>query len=421
MKIKVYPSSFSGICPIPPSKSHTLRALLFAAKATSASTLKNVLPSPDTDAMIKGLEKMGTHIDYNPALATANVYPQATQPIADPKLIDAGNSGLVLRLLPPLCAIGSQPFIFTGDHSIRHQRPVYPLLSGIKQLGGRAACLFSNDKAPFVVSGPISPGFATLCGADSQPISGLMIASAFLDAKTTLFVDNPSEKPWIDLTLHWLHRLGAKIHNDNYTYYEIEGNLSYPGFTYTVPADFSSAAFPLAAAVIGCGPLTLTGLDFTDCQGDKQLFDILKSMGAKQHDACTFIPSTLQGTCIDVSPIIDALPILAVIGCYAKGQTTLMNATMARYKESNRLEAIAHELKKMGAQISVQDDSLTIQHSSLSGAELETYNDHRIALALIVAALRASSPSVLDAGCIIKTYPSFISNLQALGARICLI
>ena len=266
-------------------------------------------------------------------------------------------------------------------------------------------------------------GKAELDGRDSQPVSGLIIASAFAKHPTEIFVHRPGEKPWIDLTLHWLDFLGIKYENHHYKRYVIHGNSHYKGFDYTVSADFSSMAFPLAAALITKSPLTLENIDLTDVQGDKKILDALLEMGANLSTENNAVHvkkgSVLYGKKLDINDCIDAITILAVLGCYAEGETELTNAAIAREKECDRIHAITTELKKMGADIEEKKEGLIVHRSSLKGAHLESYHDHRIAMSLTVAALGAEGETTISGvEYIQKTYPTFAEDMQRLGANI---
>ena len=163
-------------------------------------------------------------------------------------VIHAGNSGLVLRFCCAIGALSKHPVVITGDHSIRHQRPMQPLLSALSQLGVSARSMRGDGFAPVIIEGPLRPGKASVYGEDSQPVSSLLMASAFAEGETELLIENPGEKPWVSLTLDWFDRLGIRYENHGFTHYRV-GSSRYDGFEYTVPGDFSSAAFPLAAAL----------------------------------------------------------------------------------------------------------------------------------------------------------------------------
>ena len=305
---------------------------------------------------------------------------------------------------------------------IQPNGPVKPLLSALRQLGALAESACGDGHAPVTICGPIKPGICRLEGQDSQPVSGLLMATSFLDGPSEIFVDDPGETPWIDLTLDWLKRMGASVTHQDYRHYQVKGGLSYSGFHYTVPGDFSSSAYPMAAALITNCPLTLTGLSQHDVQGDRILLDIAKEMGAKiswKEGDLHIEPGELKGIDIDVNSCIDALPILATLGCYASGTTRLYNGAIARKKESDRISAIARELKKLGAQIEEFEDGLLITQSSLKGATVTSHRDHRIALSLAIAAMGANGPTTIEGTeWIDKSYPTFADDMNAIGAKI---
>lgn len=421
MRFRVQKSSLNGHIAIPPSKSHTLRAIFLSMMAHGKSTIHRYLDSPDSLAMINACRNFGCEIEQFPDHLAISGLDGKLRAAED--VIQAGNSGLVLRLVGALSALSPAYTILSGDHSIRHRRPVKPLLDALRQLGAQAESARGDNSAPLIIKGPLRSGTATLSGEDSQPVSGLLYALSFVEGTSHLHVTNPGEKPWIDLTLSWLKRIGAKITHENYSHYTIEGSLRYPGFNFTIPGDFSSAAFPLVAALITDSELTLKNLDMNDVQGDKKLIEVLISMGAKIEIGSNSLTvkrgSVLKGCRIDINDCIDALPILAVVGCFAEGTTEIVNGAIARRKESDRIHTITTELKKMGADIQERPDGLLITQSSLRGAHAQSHHDHRIGMALAVAALAAKGETLIEhTTCVAKTYPTFVPDFKNLGAHI---
>lgn len=418
---RVSKSSLKGTIQVPSSKSHTLRAILFGALAKGKTRIKHALRSHDADAMVRACQLLGATIqstDDNLEIEGLNGKIGAADDV-----ISAGNSGIVLRFVSALSALSPYYTAITGDHSIRYQRPIAPLLEGLTQLGAFAVSTKGDGYAPIIVRGPLNKKRAIINGEDSQPVSALLIAAAFRETPTELIVRNPGEKPWVMLTLDWLNRLGVCYKQEGFEHYEVAGNSEIAGFDYEVPGDFSTAAFPLAAALMTDSEITLANIDFNDIQGDKELIYVLQRMGAHIEIDGKQLKvkrgSYLRGTEIDINTFVDALPIMAVIGCLAEGETRLYNAAVARQKECDRLHSITIELKKMGADIEELPDSLVIRRSSLKGAKLFSHHDHRLAMALTVAALSAKSESQIDGvACINKTYPQFAQEFQRLGAAI---
>ncbi len=416
-------SSLKGQLTIPSSKSHTLRAILFGALGKGKTIIKHYLHSPDTYAMIKACQLLGSQI--NSFLDHLEIEGLDGRISSTEDIIQAGNSGIVLRFISAISALSSHYTVITGDYSIRHQRPIQSLLDGLNQLGVLAISTRQDGYAPVIIRGSLRSGTAVINGEDSQPVSALLIASAFAEGPIELTVNNPGEKPWILLTLDWFDRLGIRYDHQTFEHYRLEGNNHYEGFNYIVPGDWSSAAFPIAAALITQSEVIIHNLDNQDTQGDKELIEVLKKMGAQieiDDQAKTLAVKTgggLQGIEIDINRLIDAITILAVIACFAEGETRITNAAVARQKECDRLHAITLELQKMGANITELADGLIIKHSPLQGAYLYSHQDHRMALALTVAALGANGESKIDGiECVAKTYPNFVQDFQALGAAI---
>ncbi|MGL4348360.1 MAG: 3-phosphoshikimate 1-carboxyvinyltransferase [Chlamydiales bacterium] len=419
-KLLINPSILNGNITVPPSKSHTLRAIIFGMMGRGTSVIVNYLHSPDTEAMISAARQFHTRIKKhcNYLMIEGN---DGNLPIAE-NIIDSGNSGLVFRLIGAIAGLSNGHTIITGDYSIRNSRPIRPLIDGLRQLRVLAYATQAHGGAPIIIKGPPVSGTIHVCGEDSQPVSALLIAAAFIEGITDIFVKNPGERPWIDMTLYWLQKLKIPYLRTGYSHYKIRGKISYPGFHINIPGDFSSAAYPLVAALITGSEITLYNVDFSDVQGDKEVVTILQRMGAnlelRNNSIRVKKTSFLQGMDIHVNDCIDAITILAVVGCFAKGTTRLMNGSIAKHKESNRISTMTKELRKMGAIIWETDDGMIIESSNLQGSsELYGHKDHRVILSLAVAALGAAGSSIIhEIDPIKKTYSSFVQDLQNLGA-----
>lgn len=420
----VYPSRLVGEVEIPSSKSHSIRAIIFASLASGKSHISKRLDSADIHHTIRACRQIGAKIEeVGDDLFITGTAGKFNSPNNE---IDAGNSGQVLRFIGALAALSDKPTRITGDHSIQTNRPVLPLLNGLNQLGAKAISVKKNDFAPIEVKGFAKPSVIKVEGKDSQPISALLMLSAFLEGETEIEVLNPGEKPWIDLTLSWLKKFQIPFKNENYNRYKVSGKKKIPAFNYTVPSDFSSAAFPAVAALIANSQITLKNMDMEDVQGDKKIFEMLKEMGAHityDRDLKTLRVQREKGTLIgrrlDINDYIDAIAILSVLGCFAKSETHIENAGIARAKECDRIACITIELRKMGAKITENKEGLSVYLSQLKGADLKTHQDHRIAMSLIIAALNAKGKSIIrNIDCISKSYPSFIEDMKKLGASL---
>lgn len=418
---KVQPSHLKGSIIVPTSKSQTMRAILFGSLAKGKSKISRYLPAPDTTHMINACRLLGAKIEVTEEGLEIDGVDGKIEKVED--VIQAGNSGIILRFITAISALSPQYTVITGDHSLRHQRPIEPLLNALKELGIFAESSRCDGFAPVIIKGPLKGGKTTIFGEDSQPVSSLLIACSFADESTEITVKNPGEKPWIALTLSWLDRFGMTYTHNNFENYWVKGRCRINGFAYTVPGDWSTALFPIAAALITGSTLSIDNLDKNDPQGDKEVLSVLEKMGAvfemKENTLIVKSGSQLTGAVIDVNPFIDAIPILAVIACFAAGETKLINAAIARTKECDRLFCMTLELTKMGADIKEDKDSLIIKGKPLKGATLYSHHDHRIAMSLAVAALGAQGQSTIEnVDCVSKTFPNFAESFQSIGASI---
>lgn len=416
-------ATLKGDIGIPSSKSHTLRAILFGSLGHGKTVVHHYLPSTDTQAMIEACRLFGATLHVTPKLMEIKGINGEVRHAED--VINAGNSGIVLRFCAAIAALATHPVVITGDYSIRHHRPMQPLLDGLSQLGASAVSMRGDNYAPVIIQGPIKSGKAIISGEDSQPVSALLIASAFAKGHTELHVRNPGEKPWVALTLNWFDRLGIAYENHAFARYTLSGNAKYEGFEYHVPGDFSSAAFPVAAALVTRSELTIKNIDMNDSQGDKELIRVFQRMGGKieidDRNKTMHIKkgSWLSGVTVDINNFVDAITILAVVACFAEGETHIYNAAIAKQKECNRIHCIASELRKMGADIAETEDGLRIKKSPLKGAQVHSYQDHRMAMSLAVAGLGAQGETQISSvECVSKTFPTFIHDFNSIGANI---
>ncbi len=418
---KIKKSSLSGTLHIPPSKSQSLRAILFASLASGKSFITNpLLQSPDIQAMIKACRYLGAVIDLKDNTLEIVGVNNALDGSLD--VIQVANSGIVLRFISALAALSEKPIVITGDDSIRHQRPMQELLDALNEMGALAISTKKDGFAPVIIQGPLKKNIAHIIGQDSQFVSALLILFMFTGG--VIKVSDPGEKPWVDMTLDWLKKFNVPFINKDYKEFHIKKVPLIQAFKYTVPSDLSSLAFPVAAALVTKSNLLIEDVDFCDKQGDKKLFDVFKKMGASLSfgDDMRHIeikPSLLKGIDVDINDFIDALPILSTVACFASTKTTIMNAANARNKECDRIKAICQELKKMGANIEEKMDGLIIHPSKLFASSLYSHQDHRIAMSLTVAAMGAEGESILkDSSCVSKTYPLFFDDMKKIGANI---
>jgi 3-phosphoshikimate 1-carboxyvinyltransferase len=417
MKLRSAKSILAGDILIPASKSHTIRAVSIAAMAHGVSVLRNPLISADAFSSIAGAREMGAEIETGKDWIIKGV---GGKPLSSCKQIDVGNSGTTLRIQTALCALAEHPVKFDGDKSIR-TRPMFPLLSALEKLGVRVIET-SQGKCPFVIQGPMKGGKTTVNGISSQFLTALLIACPLAEGDTEIIVEDLHEKPYVEITLDWLRKMNIQFEQKRLDWFYIKGKQKYNAFNRMIPADFSSAAFSACAAAITGSDVLIRGLDFTDHQGDKALFTYLERMGVKlthTPEGVRVKGGKMSGIDIDMNDTPDALPALAVTGCFASGITRLLNVAQARLKECDRIAAMVTELTNMGARVEELKDGMIIHQSQLTGTHVHGYDDHRMVMALAVAGLAAEGETIVDtAGATEVTYPSFVEDMRRIGADI---
>jgi len=418
MKLIVNPTEkLMGEIQIPGSKSHTIRAIVIASLAEGSSKIINPLFSDDTKAAINGCRALGAKIEEKNNLIVVNGF--NAKPKKPKENLDMLNSGTSINLLTSVAALGDFKVILDGDASLR-KRPVKPLLDALKKLGVNANSVNNNGCPPIEIQGPIKGGETEVDCKSSQYISSLLIACPLIDNETIIHVKNPCEIPYINMTLKWLDEFGIKYENKNLEYFRIYGKQKYKAFKKSIPADWSSAAFPVCAAAITKSDVLIKGLDINDVQGDKKIIEYLKKMGADikiEEQGIRIKGKELDGCEIDLNETPDALPVMSVVACFAKGRTRLFNVAHARIKETDRIKVMHDELKKMGADITEMDDGLSIKHKALKAAKVNGHSDHRVVMALSLAGMIADGKTIIDtAESVSVTYPNYFDSMKALGA-----
>jgi len=418
MQFNVLPSSLQGEVVIPGSKSHTIRACVCALLANGTSTIKMPLDSSDTRSCLGMIQRFGATVTQHD---DEWIVTGCGIPAVPDDIIDIGNSGTSLYFGIGVASLVNGITVFTGDNQIRN-RPAQDLLSAITELGGWAVSTRSNGKPPVIVQGPITGGHVAIRAITSQYVSSLLIATPMAKHNTIIDVPLLNEAPYVGMTLWWLNELGIEYHANGYEQFIIPGGQTYKPFSKYIPADFSSATFFMVAAAITGSTVKLKGLDINDTQGDKEVVTILKQMGADiaiLPDAIVITGKPLKGGVFDLNAIPDALPALSVCGCFAEGETRLVNVPQARVKETDRIAVMCAELKKMGADIEELPDGLVIRQSQLQGASVQGHHDHRVVMSLAVAGLAAEGNTVIDtAQAVDVTFPNFVELMLQLGAAI---
>jgi 3-phosphoshikimate 1-carboxyvinyltransferase len=417
MQLTVQPSRLQGAVDIPGSKSHTIRAVAIAALAEGTSVIEAPLVSADAEAAVRAYRALGARIEVGETWTVTGVGGQVATP---DDVIDVGNSGATLYLALGAAALGSGQVVFTGDAQIR-RRSAGPLLHALCDLGSRAFSTRENGCAPIVVGGPLRGGHTAIACPISPYLSSLLVACPLADGDTEIEVVQLTERPFAQMTLDWLDRQGICYEAEGLERFRIPGGQSYHAFERRIPADFSSAAFFLCAAAVGDSEVLVCGLDMADCQGDKAIVDMLRAMGAdiaEESAGLRVRGRGLHGAELDLNATPDALPVLAVTGCLAEGETRLVNVPQARLKETDRITVMREELQKLGGEVTELPDGLVIQGGALHGGPVEGHGDHRVVMALAVAGLYAQAPlTISTAEAVSVTFPGFVELMTSLGAE----
>lgn len=402
MDIQIAPSRLSGTILVPPSKSISHRALICAALAKGESRIENMLECEDTAATIDALTALGADIKKE----NGTVIVRGIETPAEKAEIDCRESGSTLRFLLPIAAAFGAEASFDGRAKLP-ERPITPYFTEFERHGVR----FTEKKMPYRIEGKLTGGEYEIDGnISSQFITGLLLALPLLPEDSVIRVKPPIEsKPYIDLTVDVMRRFGISVVESG-NEYRIAGGQSYRPTGYTVESDLSQAAFFLVANAIGAN-LKVEGLNPDTKQGDRAILDITKRF-SENGDAFD----------VDASQTPDLVPILTVLACFAKGTSHITGCGRLHIKECDRLEVIMTELNRLGAKIETKPDELVIEGvGTLRGGECDSHADHRIPMALAIAAASqycAGSVILHDAECVSKSYPNFFVDLRELGGKI---
>jgi 3-phosphoshikimate 1-carboxyvinyltransferase len=377
------------------------------------------LTSADTRAAISVYSQLGARFDKSgDSWEIEGVGPDFKAPAMQ---LDVLNSGTTMRVAMGTCSLLKEGIAtITGDAQIQ-ARPCGPLVQSLNDLGATVDST-NNGCAPFTVAGRLRGGHTSIEAKTSQYVTSLLLACPLADGDTDVDVPLLYERPYVQMTLDWLQFMGIRVEHDDMRSFHIPGGQSLKPFTRAVPADFSSAAFFLAAGALPGNRVTCTGLDLGDSQSDKAVVEFLREMGAKvdvEGHAITIESSALNGIDIDMNDCPDSLPIMAVVGCFAEGTTRLLNVPQARIKETDRIAVMCRELSALGADIEELADGLVIRRSTLSAAPVNGHHDHRVVMSLAIAATQIAGGLTIDtAEAAAVTFPGFWDLLRGLGGAV---
>jgi 3-phosphoshikimate 1-carboxyvinyltransferase len=418
IEIKTQPISDCAVN-VPGSKSYTHRSLIAAALCDGPCVIHNPLHSEDTHLTLAALNQMGIRTENQGSRIT--VFGQGGLLMLPNQPIYLANSGTSMRLLIALAALGKGACTFSGSPRM-HERPIQDLLDGLGQIGVEAVSLARNGCPPVAVKGGgFDGGQVELdCSLSSQYLSALLLIAPYSRKALGIRVtQGPVSRPYIDMTVDIIARFGVSVERDGYRRFAVKGNQIYRAGDVTVEPDCSQAGYFWAAAALAGRTIKVLGTNKNSCQGDVRLAEVLGTMGCKvshKPDGIAVTGGPLSGIEVDMADMPDTVPTLAVVAAFASGTTHIRNVAHLRGKESDRLAAVAAELGKMGITAACTENGLAITGGQPQGAEIETYNDHRIAMSFAVAGLKV--PGVLIRGheCVEKSFPEFWSVLESLYA-----
>ena len=409
---------------VPGSKSLTNRALLIAALADGVSHLSGALFSDDTAYMAEALNALGLAVESDEAGASFVVHGgSGTFPAREGDLF-VGNAGTAMRFLTAALPLGHGRFRIDGVPRMR-KRPLGPLLDALNQLGGNAMSELGTDCPPVVVIADGLPGGSCHMAGDqsSQYFSALLMVAPY--AAKDVEIDVIGElvsKPYMTMTAAVMHDFGVETELDTREWkrFRVAAGQRYVGREYRVEPDASNASYFFAAAAVTGGRIRVDGLGRRSTQGDLSFVDVLAAMGCNVTIADEWTEvrgpegGRLRGVDLDLNAISDTAQTLAAIAPFAEGATRIRGIEHARLKETDRVAAMATELRRLGQRVEEHSDGLTIWPLPITPAEIATYDDHRMAMSFAVTGLRASGVRILDPGCTAKTFPDYFDRLFAL-------
>ena len=412
--------TFNGGCArgsveVPPSKSYTHRAIIMAALSGGKCRIGNPLLSFDTRATAEAVRSMGASVtETEDGLIVESGILHAPD-----KTIDVLNSGTTMRLMTGISALFDTDITITGDESIR-KRPMGPLLKALESCGVK--CTSNDGKAPVTIRGPVAESEIRIDGSmSSQFVSSMLMTAPLVGRHMDIIIEGKTvSRPYIDITLSMMKRFGIDVEEKDGRF-SIESQ-SYRPCDFTVPSDFSSAAFPLVAGGLS-GEVSVSGLDMNDPQGDKKIVGILRDVGCGIRVNGDTITCSTNGRPkakdIDISNVPDLFPIVAVLMSTADGVSRLYGAPQLRFKESDRIASVERMLTTLGADIKGTDDGCIIKGvERLKGGRIDHSGDHRLMMAASIASLISDGPvSMLDDSCWNVSYPGFVEHMRSIGLR----
>ncbi len=419
IEIKPLPHPLDATVTMPGSKSHTQRALILAAIADGKSILRNPLASEDASCLISALKALGADIDSR----GGDLYIiGAGGRLVDPgKALYLGNNGTAMRILTGLTAIGPGTFTLTGDERLR-ERPVAPLLEALRELGVDARGRDREGYPPVLVrTSGLRGGKVVLRDIESsQYVSSLLIAAPYAAGDTLIeLAGRIPSLPYVSMTIAAMKDFGVNVETTAPGHYLVKGNQRYGGVNCRIEGDVSSASYFFLAAALCKGEIRVENINPHSLQGDMGFLSLLEDVGCfvvPQENGIELTGRPLSGgdLLFDLKDMPDMVPTLAVLSALRPGRTVIANVAHLRLKESDRLTAVTTELIKTGIQVEERPDSLVITGGQPRGVEIETYNDHRIAMSFAILGLAVPGMKIKNPACVDKSFPGFWKEIDKL-------
>ncbi|NQZ33229.1 MAG: 3-phosphoshikimate 1-carboxyvinyltransferase [Oceanospirillaceae bacterium] len=414
-----------GNVQIPGSKSLSNRILLLAAMASGETTITNLLDSDDIRRMLESLTALGVSYQLSDNNTRCTVQGLGSSFNTDNAQLFLGNAGTAMRPITAALCVGGGDYELTGDPRM-YERPIGDLVDALRQLGADVTYLKDENYPPLKIVGTgLKGGEVSIKGSiSSQFLTALLMAAPFAADDLTIVVDGELvSKPYIDITIDVMRSFGVQVINDNYQRLSIKAGQTYqaPG-SIMVEGDASSASYFLAAAAIKGGKVRVDGVGSESVQGDKLFAKVLEKMGATVHYGPTYIEVTRNGPLtavdLDLNHIPDAAMTIATTALFASGTTAIRNIYNWRVKETDRLYAMATELRKVGAEVVEGKDFIEITPpAQIKHANIDTYDDHRIAMCFALVALSDTAVTINDPGCTAKTLPNFFELFASISQK----
>ena len=410
MDITLPPGRVAGALTPPCSKSYAQRALAASLLSEETSVLRNIEYCDDTRSALRCIGQLGARTeqtDEHTLSIRGGLRPCSRR-------LEVGESGLAARLFTPIAALCAEPIRIEGEKTLL-ERPMDTMLGPLRQLGVRVAD--TDGRLPIEVCGPLRGGTATVDGSvSSQFVTGLLLALPLAPEDTTLHVEEAVSVPYLDMTVDTAARFGVEICHNDYTEFYIPGGQRYRGTDFAIEGDWSAAAMLLAAGATA-GEVTVRNVAMLSKQADTAVCEALVRAGAAVIDephSITAAHRPLRGFEFDATHCPDLFPALAALAAAADGVSVIRGTSRLRHKECDRAEAIREEYGKLGIEVDLsEDDVMRICGGEIRPATVRSHGDHRMAMSLAVAALRASGPVMIEgAECVAKSYPGFFDDLN---------